>query len=180
MTFSVSEIDVSDYDVVISSSSGFAHGVNLANRRKGKKTPFHICYCHSPARYLWDWTDEVQAEMKSLFRPLVRALFAVLRKIDLQASQSPDIYIANSREVQARIQKYYGRDSLVMCPPVDTEKYKVQNTKYKVSERSFYVITSALTPFKRVDIAVRVLSELGIPLKIIGSGAQIDALKQLA
>ncbi len=118
--------------------------------------------------------------MKSLFRPLVRALFAVLRKIDLQASQSPDIYIANSREVQTRIAKYYKRDSLIIYPPVDTEKYKVQNTKYKISERSFYIITSALTPFKRVDIAVRVLSELGISLKIIGSGAQIDALKQLA
>ena len=183
MTFSVSGIDVSDYDLVISSSSGFAHGVWRNTKYKIQNTknrPFHICYCHSPARYLWDWTEEVQAEMKSLFRPLVRALFAVLRKIDLQASQSPDIYIANSREVQTRIAKYYKRDSLIIYPPVDTEKYKVQNTKYKISERSFYIITSALTPFKRVDIAVRVLSELGISLKIIGSGAQIDALKQLA
>jgi len=118
--------------------------------------------------------------MKVLFRPLVRALFAVLRKIDLQASQSPDIYIANSREVQARIQKYYKRDSLIIYPPVDTEKYKIQNTKYKVSERSFYVITSALTPFKRVDIPVRVLSKLGIPLKIIGAGSQLEELKRLA
>lgn len=160
MTFSVSGIDLSGYDLVISSSSGFAHGVNLANKQRGKKTPFHICYCHSPARYLWDWTEEVQAEMKPLFRPLVRVLFAVLRKIDLQASQSPDVYIANSREVQARIQKYYKRDSIIIYPPVDTEKYTTQNTKYKVSERSFYVITSALTPFKRVDIPVRVLSGL--------------------
>lgn len=180
MTFSVSGIDLSEYDLVISSSSGFAHGVNLINKQRGKKTPFHICYCHSPARYLWDWTEQVQSEMKVLFRPLVRAMFAVLRKIDLQASQSPDMYIANSREVQARIQKYYKRDSLIIYPPVNTEKYKVQSTKYKVSERDFYVITSALTPFKRVDIPVRVLSRLGIPLKIIGSGAQADELRELA
>lgn len=180
MTFSVSGIDLSGYDVIISSSSGFAHGVNLANKQRGKKSSFHICYCHSPARYLWDWTEEVQSEMKVLFRPLARALFAILRKIDLQASQSPDIYIANSREVQARIQKYYKRDSLIIYPPVDTKKYKTQNTEYKVSERSFYVITSALTPFKRVDIPVRVLSELGISLKIIGSGAQADELRELA
>ena len=183
MTFSVSGIDLSCYDLIISSSSGFAHGVWRNTKYKiqnTKKRPFHICYCHSPARYLWDWTDQVQSEMKVLFRPLVRALFAVLRKIDLQASQSPDIYIANSREVQARIQKYYKRDSLIIYPPVDTEKYKIQNTKYKVSERSFYVITSALTPFKRVDIPVRVLSKLGIPLKIIGAGSQLEELKRLA
>jgi hypothetical protein len=158
MTFSVSGIDLSSYDLVISSSSGFAHGVNLANKLKGKKIPFHICYCHSPARYLWDWTEEVQAEMKPLFRPLVRALFAVLRKIDLQASQSPDIYIANSREVQARIRKYYKRDSLIIYPPVDITRFQVGETP--VSKRNFYVITSALTPFKRVDIPVRVLSML--------------------
>jgi glycosyltransferase involved in cell wall biosynthesis len=110
-------------------------------------------------------------------------MFAVLRKIDLQASRSPDIYIANSREVQARIQKYYKRDSIVIWPSVDTEKFKInppRRTKLKISERSFYVITSALTPFKRVDIAVRALSELGIPLKIIGSGAQEEELKKLA
>lgn len=180
MTFSVSGINLSGYDLIISSSSGFAHGVNLANKQRGKKSPFHICYCHSPARYLWDWTEEVQAEMKSLFRPLVRVLFAVLRKIDLQASQSPDVYIANSKEVQARIQKYYKRDAIIIYPPVDTEKYKIQNTKYKVSERSFYVITSALTPFKRVDIPIRVLSKLRIPLKIIGAGSQLAELKELA
>lgn len=178
MTFSVSGIDLSEYDLIISSSSGFAHGVNLANKKKGKKAPFHICYCHSPARYLWDWTGQVQSEMKSLVRPLVRALFAVLRKIDLQASQSPDIYIANSREVQARIQKYYKRDSMIIYPPVDIARFQVGETP--VSQRSFYVITSALTPFKRVDIPVRVLSNLRIPLKIIGAGAQAEELKQLA
>jgi glycosyltransferase involved in cell wall biosynthesis len=110
-------------------------------------------------------------------------LFAVLRKIDLQASQSPDLYIANSREVQERITKYYKRDSILMYPPVDTEKYRAQSTSAaadKVSERSFYVITSALTPFKRVDIPIRVLSKLGIPLKIIGAGAQADELRELA
>ncbi len=178
MTFSVSGIDLSGYDLVISSSSGFAHGVNLTNKQKGKKLPFHICYCHSPARYLWDWSEQVQSEMKSLVRPLVRALFAVLRKIDLQASQSPDMYIANSREVQARIQKYYKRDSIIIYPPVDIVRFQVGDIS--VSQRSFYVITSALTPFKRVDIPVRVLSKLEIPLKIIGSGAQVDELRELA
>jgi len=178
MTFSVSGIDLSGYDLIISSSSGFAHGVNLSNKQRGRKIPFHICYCHSPARYLWDWTEQVQSEMKILFRPLVRLLFSVLRKIDLQASQSPDIYIANSREVQARIQKYYQRDSIIIYPPVDIARFKAGDNS--VSQRSSYVITSALTPFKRVDIPIRVLSKLGIPLKIIGAGAQEEELKKLA
>lgn len=178
MTFSVAGIDLSQYDVVLSSSSGFAHGVNLARKQRGHKSPFHICYCHSPARYLWDWTNQVQAEMKTLFRPLVRLLFTVLRKIDLQASHSPDVYIANSREVQERIQKYYKRDSVIIYPPVDVARFTPGYTP--VSERIFYVLTSALTPFKRVDIPVRVFSKLGIPLKIIGSGAQSEELKALA
>jgi len=63
MTFSVAGINLSKYDLVISSSSGFAHGVNLARKQRGHKTPFHICYCHSPARYLWDWTREIQTEL---------------------------------------------------------------------------------------------------------------------
>lgn len=178
MTFSVTKINLSGYDLVISSSSGFAHGVNLAHKQRGNKTPFHICYCHSPARYLWDWTEQVQGEMKSFFRPWVRLLFAVLRKIDLQASKSPDIYIANSREVQTRIQKYYHRNSVIVWPPVDIERFVIGETP--ISERNFYVITSALTPFKRVDIAVRILSKLNISLKIIGSGAQEEELKKMA
>ena len=199
MTFSVGGIDLSGYDLIISSSSWFAHGVNLANKQRWRKIPFHICYCHSPARYLWDWSDEIQAELGiskeerknkreknriiSFVKiyciwPLVRALFAVLRKIDLQASQSPDIYVANSREVQGRIQKYYKRDSVIIYPPVDIARFIPWDIP--VSQRSFYVITSALTPFKRVDIPIRVLSRLGIRLKIIGAGAQEEELKQLA
>ena len=178
MTFSVGGIDLSGYDLIISSSSGFAHGVNLANKQRGRKIPFHICYCHSPARYLWDWTEQVQGEIQSFLRPLVRLLFSILRKIDLQASQSPDIYIANSREVQARIQKYYKRDSIIIYPPVDIARFIPWDVP--VSQRSFYVLTSAFTPFKRVDIPVRVLSKLRIPLKIIGAGAQEEELRKLA
>lgn len=181
MTFSVSEINLSGYDLIISSSSWFAHGVWRDTKYKIQNTknrPFHICYCHSPARYLWDWTEQVQSEIKTLFRPLVRLLFSVLRKIDLQASQSPDIYIANSKEVQDRIQKYYKRDSIIIYPPVDIARFKAG--EHLISQKSFYVITSALTPFKRVDIPIRVLSKLGIPLKIIGAGAQEEELKKLA
>jgi glycosyltransferase involved in cell wall biosynthesis len=221
MPFSVKRIDLSGYDLVISSSSGFAHWINLQSTiyNLQKKNPLlkfevwslkickHVCYCHSPARYLWDATDEVQAELgtskeertnnkeerRNYFKiyilgPLVRLLFWWLRRVDLRASKSPDIYIANSREVQGRIQKYYNRDSVVLWPPVDTERFaleqraksKVQNGGIKISEREFYVVTSALTPFKQVDRVIRVMNRLNIPLKIIGDGAQRAELQKIA
>ncbi len=194
MPFSVNRLDVSSYDLVISSSSGFAHGV--------KKWPNsrHICYCHSPARYLWDATNEVQAELgllqdkrerrkdkrgelfssvkRIIAWPLVRLLFSWLRRVDLRASKNPDTYIANSREVQGRIQKYYKRDSIILWPPVETERF---SPGFMVlSQRKYFVITSALTPFKQVDRAIRVLTKLGIPLKIIWDGAQRSELEKIA
>jgi glycosyltransferase involved in cell wall biosynthesis len=181
LPFSVSRIDLSEYDLVISSSSGFAHGV------KKRNNAVHICYCHSPARYLWDATDEVQRELwisnenfiKRVFIwPLVRLLFSWLRRVDLKASKSPDIYIANSREVQRRIQKYYQRDSSILWPPVDTVRFSPGTVP--VSERNYFVVTSALTPFKQIDRVIRVMNRLNIPLKIIGDGAQRAELQRIA
>jgi glycosyltransferase involved in cell wall biosynthesis len=191
LPFSVSRIDLSGYDLVISSSSGFAHGVKKWNNA------VHICYCHSPARYLWDATDEVQAELwlkntkdkgqrtklriflkRVILWPLVRLLFSWLRRVDLRASKSPDIYIANSREVWGRIQKYYNRDSVILWPPVDTVRFS--HGTAPVSERNYFVVTSALTPFKQVDRVIRVMNRLNIPLKIIGDGAQRGELEKIA
>lgn len=199
MPFSIWQIDVSGYDIVISSSSGFAHWVWVNTKytvQNTQKRPIHICYCHSPARYLWDWTEEIQNEiftkykihstkytvihsLKLLGIPFVKLLLWWLRRVDLRASKSPDVYIANSQEVQERIKKYYGRESEVIWPPIDVEKYTLVDRSLP-SKSIYYVITSALTPFKRVDIPVRVLSELGIPLKIIGAGDQRRELEQLA
>ena len=185
LPFSVSRIDLSGYDLVISSSSGFAHGVKKWNNA------VHICYCHSPARYLWDATEEVQRELwisnknfiKRVFIwPLVRLLFSWLRRVDLRASKSPDIYIANSREVQGRIQRYYQRDSVILWPPVDTPRFSQINNEGRVknSERKYFVVTSALTPFKQVDRVIRVMTRLWTPLKIIGDGAQRAELQKIA
>ncbi len=112
-----------------------------------------------------------------------------MRKIDLEASKRPTLYIANSAEVQKRIQKYYNRNSVVIWPPVDTQRFlqgqntedKVQNAGFiKNSERQYYVVTSALTPFKHVDRVIRVMSKLGVPVKIIGDGAQKEELQKIA
>jgi glycosyltransferase involved in cell wall biosynthesis len=189
MPISVKGIRLKGYDLVISSSSGFAHGVKRWTLNVEHWTKF-ICYCHSPARYLWDYSEEIQIELgvkhtkwgnyiKIYFiGPLVRLLFWWLRKIDLHASKSPDVYIANSREVQTRIQKYYNRESFVLWPPVECSRFIIWEKLN--STRSYYVLTSALTPFKKVDRAIRVMTELDIPLKVIGDGAQRPELEKIA
>jgi glycosyltransferase involved in cell wall biosynthesis len=189
MPISIKKIDLTGYDLVITSSSGFAHGVFVVGTTK------HLCYCHSPARYLWDWSDEVQKEIgvkadpnksstpldtlkQSLGGPIVKTLFDRLRVWDTEASKRPDIYLANSAEVQERIKKYYERNSVVLWPPVETSRFTCG--VIPVSKRQYYVMTTALTSFKRVDIVVRVLSKLGINLKIIGDGAQREELQKMA
>lgn len=189
MPASIKKIDLTKYDLVISSSSGFAHGAFTLGKTK------HICYCHSPARYLWDWSEEVQMEIgvkqdpnkpqtplskikQSIGGPIVNTLLNRLRAWDTEAAKRPDIYIANSREVQERIKKYYDRDSVILWPPVETDRFVPGVVP--VSTRKYYVMTTALTPFKRVDIAIRTLSKLGKNLKIIGTGDQEAELRKLA
>lgn len=189
MPTSVKGISLNGYDLVISSSSGFVHGVYVSGITK------HICYCHSPARYLWDHSEEVQKEIGvkliewkehtllekikwTIGWPLVSGLFDQLRKWDTEAAKRPNIYVANSAEVCHRIDEYYHRQSVVLWPPVDTTRFTVG--PLAVSRRDYYVITSALTPFKLVDRAVRVMTKLGINLKVIGDGAQKPELQKIA
>lgn len=108
----------------------------------------------------------------------MQTLLKSLRTWDVEAAKRPDIYIANSHEVAERIKKYYERDSVVLWPPVETHRFTAG--VIPVSTRKYYVMTTALTPFKRVDIAVRVLSKFGKNLKIIGTGDQEAELRKLA
>ena len=108
----------------------------------------------------------------------MRGLFHQLRKYDLKASQKPHLSIANSEEVRKRIQTYYHKDALVLWPPVDTQRFL--GGPLPVSQRTHYVLTSALTPFKRVDRVVRVMTKLGIQVKIIGDGKERQSLEKIA
>lgn len=109
---------------------------------------------------------------------MIQQLFAYLRKIDLVASKRPTLYIANSAEVHRRIERYYQRDSLILWPPVQTSQFSLG--PIPVSKRHYYVVTSALTPFKHVDRVIRVMTKLNIPLKIIGDGSQKANLQKIA
>ena len=164
-----SQIDLSGYQVVLSNKSGFCHGV----RTDGA---VHICYCLTPTRYVWNFDayaarEAIPAPLKAALRPLV----ALLRRWDYRAAQRVDHFIAISREVQARIRRYYGRDSVVIYPPVDTTRF--HPVPY---HDDYYLIVSRLVPYRRIDLAVRAFNQLGLPLVIAGDGRDREALEAIA
>ncbi len=167
----VEKWDFSEYDLVISSSSAFAHGIVTSSSTK------HINYSHSPMRSLWDWKNEYLKEQKKglLTNISIKYITHQLRIWDLYASKRPDIYIANSKNVQSRISKYYKRASKIIYPPVNIEKFKVSKT-----HQNYFLIVSTLTPYKNIELAIKLFNKLGRKLVVIGDGPQRNYLESIS
>jgi glycosyltransferase involved in cell wall biosynthesis len=167
---------VRDFDLVISSSHAVAKGMV----KKGKDCrPLHICYIHTPMRYIWDRFDDYFGADKVgafasqfFFRPLSR----MLQAYDKETVDRVDVFIANSRFVAERVKRLYGRDAEVLPPPVDVESFAAA----KRAPEDWYLMVSALAPYKRVDHAIRACASLGRDLRIVGSGPEEKKLKSLA
>ncbi|MBU1131396.1 glycosyltransferase [Patescibacteria group bacterium] len=159
------------YDIVISSSSAFSKGVITP------PNTLHICYCHSPTRYLWSDAHNYVEELKQpkIIKKILPLIMNKLRIWDHIAAQRVDKFIANSEFVAKRIRKYYQRESTVIYPPVDTGQFRIS-----LEIENYYVVVSRLRPYKRVDIAIKAFNQLGMPLKIIGSGEEEANLKKMA
>jgi len=169
MPFALEALDLSDYDLVVSSESGPAKGVIVSPQA------MHICYCHSPMRYLWDMHGEYRKEAGLLTRLAYPGLSHWLRMWDQLTAQRVDHFVANSQFVSKRIRKYYGRDSVVIHPPVDV------GAPGATQEREdFYLWVGELVAYKRPDLAVQACSELGRSLLVIGDGKQKSKLEKLA
>jgi len=168
--FAFEQFDLGKYDLVISSSSMASKGVIT------KPDTIHVCYCHTPSRYLWD--PEVDPRAKSGKFSFLRQLTAHrLRIWDKVASQRVDYFIANSKFVQSRIKKFYNRDSVVVYPPVDIKKYKsVEDIKPK----DYFLFVSRLVNYKKCDLVIDAFNDLGLPLKIIGRGPEKKQLQKKA
>ncbi|HLC49364.1 MAG TPA: glycosyltransferase [Candidatus Andersenbacteria bacterium] len=165
------QFDLSSYDLVISSSSGFAKGVVT---RSGVP---HLCYCHTPTRYLWDSYQAVLSNRHGK-NILFRLLSHYLRMVDFTIAQRPDAYIANSEYTKSRITTYYRKDSVVVYPPIDTNFFlpgNAQNLK-----REYFLCVGRLTKEKRFDHAIHVAEKLGLHLKIVGVGSDEVRLKNIA
>lgn len=169
MAAAIEALDLSDYDTVISSSSAFAHGV-LA-----RPDARHICYCHSPMRYTWDYTHRYMDGASPLFRALFAQLLFPIRQWDFRAASRPTILLANSEHVRRRIQKYWRRDAEVVYPPVDTARFRARK-----GHEDFFLIVSALTPFKRIDLAIHAFNRAKKRLVIVGDGPQEKYLRSIA
>jgi len=169
----VEQIDVSEFDVVISSCSSFCKGVIT------RPDTVHICYCHTPTRFLWDWTHPYVRSMDAgrIRNILTRVVLHFLRLWDQQAAQRVDYFIANSKHVAARIKKYYGKEAEVIYPPVD--KLPITDYRLPITD-DYYLIVSQLRPYKQIDIAIEAFKKLGFPLVIIGQGSDRKRLQSLA
>lgn len=170
MAGSIENLDFSNYDVVLCSSSWFAHWAITKPETK------FIVYYHSPARYMWDWTNEYKADLwlnsswkKFLMKPLINRLFLKLRIWDVIASNRVDINLANSNNTANRIKKYYRKDSILLYPPVETKRFAkdLSDTKYELNFKKYYIIISALTEFKKIDIAIKAFNNLDENLIIV-------------
>lgn len=169
------KLDLSEYDIIISSSSAEAKQV-----RKTRPDQVHICYCHTPIRYYWSHYAQYKKDPgfgKLNWLVKIGLFFMVpgLKKADYKAAQNVDVFIANSSEVQKRIKKYYGRSSTVIHPPADVERFT------PARERSdYYVALSRQVPYKRIDLPVLAATKLGLPLKVYGNGSEHDRLVEIA
>ena len=171
MPYAISRFDLRAYDLVFSSSHCVAKGVIVP------KGALHICYCHTPMRYIWELSDDYFGHHQtSVFTRFPLAAFLkYLQNWDVQSSRGVNYFLANSYTVKERIQKYYNRDADVIYPPVDTDKFTKAENQY-----NYYLVVSALVPYKRIDVAVRAFNALGLPLKIIGAGHKEKTLKRIA
>jgi glycosyltransferase involved in cell wall biosynthesis len=170
MNAAFESFDLSDFDLVVSSSHSCAKNVLT------RPDTLHVCYCHTPMRHAWDprfLRDE------PLSRPAAAAARLMLgrrRRTDLAGASRPDIFVANSDHVAARIGKYYRRDAVVIHPPVDVGPHLRRARR----EQDYYLVLGRVVPYKRVDLAVAACAMLGRPVKIAGTGRALPAAKAAA
>lgn len=171
MPTAVESLDLSDFDVVLSSASAFAKGVIT------REDALHICYCHTPTRYLWSDTHSYVQElaMPGFIKSLLPILLSRLRLWDRQAANRVDFFIGNSETVRRRIKKYYNRDSHLIPPPVDVDRFTISR-----EPKEYFLTGGRLVAYKRYDLIVQACNQTGLPLKIFGTGPQAKYLRRIA
>jgi glycosyltransferase involved in cell wall biosynthesis len=161
-------LDLRGYDLVISSSSAWAHGVIP------DEDAVHVCYCHNPFRYAWNARQETLAARGPLGRAALGAVFQRWRQWDWIAAQRVDAYVANSQTTRRRVARYFGREATVLHPPVDIERFTPG------APGDAYVVLSELMAHKRIEVAVRAFNQTRLPLLVVGNGPDARRLHRLA
>jgi glycosyltransferase involved in cell wall biosynthesis len=171
MPRAVEQLDLTDFEIVISSSSSFAKGVIVSPETT------HICYCHTPTRFLWQERFGYlhDAPLPWLMRVFLPSLLHRLRTWDRLAAERPNQIVTNSKTSQTRIKHFYGRDATVIHPPVDVDRIPL-----KGRSGSYWLAGGRLVKYKRFDLVVQAFTALDVPLKIFGVGPEMNRLKASA
>jgi len=168
-SYAVESFDLREYDLILSSSHSVAKNVLTTSEQ------IHICYCHTPMRYAWDMYYEYTEELHFIKRVIAKYFLHKIRVWDIASLNRVDYFIANSKFIQQRIKNVYHRESTVIYPPVDVERFKLCEEK-----EDYYVAFSRLVPYKKIDLIVEAFNKNGLKLKVVGTGPQIDKIKALA
>jgi glycosyltransferase involved in cell wall biosynthesis len=169
MPIALEQLDLRGYDLVISSESGPAKGVLV------DPDALHICYCHSPMRYVWDMYHDYRERAGWFKRMLMPVLMHYLRIWDVTSSMRVSHFVANSGYVSRRIRRFYNRSATVIYPPVSVQKFEISAEK-----EDYYLMVGELVAYKRADLAIDVFSRSGKQLKVVGTGALYDACRAKA
>ncbi|MDP2631599.1 MAG: glycosyltransferase [Candidatus Uhrbacteria bacterium] len=171
MPMATESYNLKNFDVIISSSSAFSKGIVPPTES------LHICYCHTPTRYLWSNTHDYLTELNvpGPIKKLLPPVLSWLRTWDKLAADRVDYFIANSETVNRRISKYYQKSSFVIHPPVDIDQFEISDRP-----KEYYLIGGRLVYYKRYDLVIDAFNKLGLPLVVFGSGPMEKALKQKA
>lgn len=168
--FAVTSLNLSPYDLVVSSSSGYVKGV------RANPSAIHVCYCHTPMRWVWSYDSySARESFGGGVRAVLPALIHSLRMWDEGAARQPDHFVANSRVVAERIHRAYGRYAEVIEPPIDIHRFSVSP-----NQQDYYVILARLVPYKRIDLAITAFTRLRKKLFVIGAGPALESLKAAA
>lgn len=167
----IEQFDFSDFDLIISTSHAVAKGA------RPRHNALHICYCHTPMRYVWEMYDEYFGEDKAgvVTRTAMKIIRPYLQRWDVKTAHRVHYYIANSQNVRKRIYRYYQREADVIFPPVDTDLFALSQ-----KNDGYYLMVTALVPYKRVDLAINVFNSIGEKLLIVGKGTETEQLKTIA
>ena len=167
--YAMEALDLSGYDVVVSSSSAWAHGVLV------DPEAVHVSYCHNPFRYAWNARESTLSRRNPVTRAALGLILSRWRQWDTTAAQRVDRYVANSDTTRLRIARCFNRDSVVLHPPVDTGRFTPRD-----DIGDAYVVLSELMPHKRIDLAVEAFTRLGLPLLVVGNGPDARRLRRMA
>ncbi|MFH0951021.1 MAG: glycosyltransferase [bacterium] len=171
MPMAVEFFDLSEFDLILSDASAFAKGVITPT------DSLHICYCHTPTRYLWSDSHSYIKELpyNKYLKKIIAFVLNYIRVWDRIAADRVDLFIANSQFIKKRIAKYYRRKSEVIYPPVDVQRFQISQ-----EVKDYYLIGGRLVPYKRFDMVIEAFKELNLPLKIFGEGIDLARLQKIA